>query len=110
VSGQEAQQLAAERLSAYAAAGRAERAAELAQTAAGNPLFIEQLAATLSETSAPADSVLPTTIRGLLAARLVALPAAERSLLLDAAVSGKVFWRRALVRVHPGGESLSELL
>ena len=41
----------------------------------------------------------------LLAARLDALPAGERSLLLDAAVSGKVFWRGALERMGAGATS-----
>ena len=45
------------------------------------------------------DATLPTTIRGIVAARLDALPAAERSLLLDAAVVGKMFWRGALERI-----------
>jgi predicted ATPase len=67
----------------------------VASSAEGNPLFIEQLAATMVETSA-SDVSLPNSIRGLLAARLDALPQAERSLLLDAAVVGKTFWRGAL--------------
>jgi predicted ATPase len=53
---------------------------------------------------------VPPTIHALLAARLDALPAAERSLLLDAAVSGKVFWRGALERMAAGGDQLSEAL
>jgi class 3 adenylate cyclase len=69
----------------------------VAAGAEGNPLFIEQLAATMLETSTgPATSALPNSIRGILAARLDALPQAERSLLLDAAVVGKTFWRGAL--------------
>ena len=43
-------------------------------------------------------SSLPTTIRSIVAARLDALPAGERALVLDAAVGGKVFWRGALER------------
>jgi class 3 adenylate cyclase len=105
----EARELAAHLLGASENGERAERAALLAETGEGNPLFIEQLAATLSETSGD-DSALPTTIRGIVAARLDALPAAERAVLLDAAVGGKVFWRGALERMtdEPGG--LSELL
>jgi class 3 adenylate cyclase len=76
----------------------------------GNPLFIEQLAATVLETSPGTDVVLPNSIRGILAARLDALPGSERSLLLDAAVVGKVFWRGALLRMIDDHERLSELL
>jgi predicted ATPase len=81
----------------------------LAETAEGNPLFIEQLAATMAESSPVGDS-LPSTIRGLLAARLDALPDAERALLLDAAVVGKTFWRGALPQVDGAAGGLSELL
>ncbi|MBA3717843.1 MAG: AAA family ATPase [Actinobacteria bacterium] len=73
-----------------------DRASRLAATAEGNPLFIEQLAATMAETH---EESLPTTIRGIVAARLDALPAAERTLLLDAAVIGKMFWRGAVERM-----------
>src|SRR6266516_1151684 len=85
-----------------------EAATRLADTAGGNPLFIEQLAATMAESSAA--GALPTTIRGILAARLDALPAEERALLLDAAVVGKTFWRGALERMVDGRDGLSELL
>src|SRR5438067_170778 len=85
-----------------------EAATKLADTAGGNPLFIEQLAATMAESSAA--GALPTTIRGILAARLDALPAEERALLLDAAVVGKTFWRGALERMVDGSDGLSELL
>jgi class 3 adenylate cyclase len=106
----EARELAAQLLASSAEDGRAAQAALLAETAEGNPLFIEQLAATLAETSPGKDSPLPTTIRGIVAARLDALPAAERTILLDAAVGGKVFWRGALERMTDDPEGLSELL
>jgi class 3 adenylate cyclase len=88
---------------------RTEAAIKLADTAGGNPLFIEQLAATMAESSATGGS-MPTTIRGILSARLDALPAQERALLLDAAVVGKTFWRGALERIAGDGARLSELL
>ncbi len=106
----EARELAAQLLASSAEGGRAQQAALLAETGEGNPLFIEQLAATLAETSAGKDSPLPTTIRGIVAARLDALPAAERAILLDAAVGGKVFWRGALERMTDDPDGLSELL
>jgi len=106
---EEARQLALERLAVSAAAAHDVRAAELAVTAAGNPLFIEQLAATLGESSQRGQQ-LPNTIRALLAARLDALPAPERTVLLDAAVGGKTFWRGTLEQMGTGGERLGELL
>jgi class 3 adenylate cyclase len=100
----DARRLAQERLSAV----RSDRAEELAHTAGGNPLFIEQLAATVSESAG--EQTLPTTMRGLLAARLDALPAAERALILDASVGGKVFWRGALERMGCDPAALTERL
>ena len=44
---------------------------------------------------------LPTSIRAIVAARLDALPAPERAILLDAAVVGRVFWRGALAQITP---------
>jgi hypothetical protein len=86
-----------------------DRAADLASVAAGNPLFIEQLAAALAESGDP-NTALPTTIRGIIAARLDALPPAERSVLLDAAVAGRVFWRGALERMTAEPDALTDAL
>ena len=105
----EARELAAHLLGASGDGADAGRAALLAETGAGNPLFIEQLAATLTE-AREGDSPLPTTIRGIVAARLDALPAAERAVMLDAAVGGKVFWRGALERITSDREDLSSVL
>jgi class 3 adenylate cyclase len=74
-------------------------AAAVAGTAEGNPLFIEELAATVSERGSQETAELPTSIRAIVAARLDALPPPERSLLLDASVVGRVFWRGALARI-----------
>jgi class 3 adenylate cyclase len=89
---------------------RHDDAIRVVETAGGNPLFIEQLAATMAESGPAAPGTLPNTIRGLVGARLDALPAAERSLLLDAAVVGKTFWRGALEQIAREGDGLSELL
>jgi predicted ATPase len=89
---------------------RRQLAAELARRAEGNPLFIEHLTAVVSERSTELTGPLPTTIRGIVTARLDALPPAERSVLLDAAVAGKVFWRGALVDETDDQARLSELL
>jgi tetratricopeptide (TPR) repeat protein len=65
-------------------------------TAEGNPLFIEELVASLAERVEEATEKLPTNVRTTIAARLGTLPAAARGALMDAAVIGKVFWRGAL--------------
>jgi class 3 adenylate cyclase len=101
----------AQELAALLATGVAdgEDAARLAATSEGNPLFIEELVASVRERPDGKATDLPTSIRGLLAARLDGLPAAERSVLLDAAVVGKVFWRGALER-DGNGIDLDETL
>jgi class 3 adenylate cyclase len=84
------------------------RAAHIAETAEGNPLFIEELAASVAERSTGATE-LPTSVRAIIAARLDALPTEERSVLLDASVVGRVFWRGALARIEER-EDLSTVL
>jgi class 3 adenylate cyclase len=83
------------------------RVDDVVRMAEGNPLFIEQIAASLGETGA---GRLPTSVRGIVAARLDALPHAERALLLDAAVIGKVFWLKALEMLAPEQDDLGRLL
>lgn len=68
----------------------------LVETAEGNPLFIEELAASLTERVEGAAAALPTNVKTTIASRLDVLPPEARSVLLDAAVVGKVFWRGAL--------------
>jgi class 3 adenylate cyclase len=84
-------------------------APRIAETAEGNPLFIEELAAAVAERSTDDTTGLPTTVRAIVAARLDALPADERSVLIDASVVGRVFWRGALARIAPR-DDLSALL
>jgi predicted ATPase len=108
----ESRKLADELLGGAGTDSLAGLAAHVAATAEGNPLFIEQLAAVALER---ADHVLttetlPTTIRGIVTARLDSLPREERSVLLDAAVVGKVFWRGALRAVADGSGRLSDVL
>ena len=85
------------------------KAAQVAQAAEGNPLFIEQLAAVMSESGAPAET-LPSTIRGLVSARLDALPAEEREVILDASIVGRIFWRGALERIARDPDCLGVVL
>jgi hypothetical protein len=87
--------------------GDVDRVDEVIEVAEGNPLFIEQLAATMDE-SGPGS--LPTSIRGIVAARLDALPQRERALLLDAAVVGKVFWVDSLCAINPDCADIERVL
>ncbi len=88
------QDLAEQLLAARAVDSGASRVAEMAE---GNPLFIEELAASIAERST-ADE-LPTSVRAIIAARLDSLPTEERSVLVDASVAGRVFWRGALAEM-----------
>lgn len=86
------------------------KAAEVAEAAEGNPLFIEQLAAVLSELGPDQSDTLPTNIRGLVAARLDALPFEERDAILDGSIVGRIFWRGALERIARNPDSLGAAL
>jgi class 3 adenylate cyclase/tetratricopeptide (TPR) repeat protein len=70
----------------------AETQAELLARAGGNPLFAEQYVRVLAERAGGEELRLPESVQGLIAARLDGLSPEEKSLLLDAAVVGKVFW------------------
>ena len=87
--------------------GSGEHADEVIRIAEGNPLFIEQLAASIGEI---APGKLPTNVREIVAARLDALPRPQRSLLLDAAVVGKVFWPEAVRAMNLESTDLPLLL
>ena len=104
LGGSDAAQLALHLLGADA------KATQVAEAAEGNPLFIEQLAAVLSERGLEATEALPTTIRGLVSARLDALPADEREVILDASICGRIFWKGALVRIARDPDCLREAL
>ncbi|MCI0584962.1 MAG: AAA family ATPase [Chloroflexi bacterium] len=72
------------------------------ETAEGNPLFLEQIAAMVAERGAPAgDLPVPPTIEGVLAARLDQLGPGERAVLERAAVIGKEFWPRSVGPLLP---------
>jgi class 3 adenylate cyclase/tetratricopeptide (TPR) repeat protein len=62
----------------------------LLERAGGNPLFAEQYVRMLAERGTAGD--LPESVQGIIAARLDALSSAEKELLQDAAVFGKIFW------------------
>ena len=65
------------------------------QRAEGNPLYAEEYARMLVERD-DGDLPLPETVQGLIAARIDGLAPAEKALLQDASVIGKVFWPGAL--------------
>jgi transcriptional regulator with AAA-type ATPase domain/predicted ATPase len=68
--------------------------------AEGNPLFLEELAQTVTERGdGGADLELPDTLQGVLMARIDALPAAPKRLLQTMAVIGKACSLRLLLQV-----------
>jgi class 3 adenylate cyclase/tetratricopeptide (TPR) repeat protein len=82
----------------------------LVEAAEGNPLFLEELAASIAEVGD--GGVLPVTVREAIASRIDAIPAEPRAILLSAAVIGKTFWRsvlRAIVGAADVDEALSIL-
>ena len=75
--------------------------AQLIETSGGNPLFLEELAAGLRDLG---GDKLPLTVREAIAARIDALPAEARSVLVAAAVVGRTFWRGAVTAVGVTGD------
>jgi class 3 adenylate cyclase len=70
--------------------------ARVDEAAGGNPLFIEELAAWLSDKGAPGAGRLPANLKAIIAARVDQLPAPERQVILDASVVGDFFWLGSL--------------
>ena len=92
---------------------REEIRARIRDTAEGNPLFVEQLLAAVSERGETEE--LPPTIHALLAARLDGLRADERDVLERASVVGQEFEWEALAVLsadgsRPPGALLSTLV
>ncbi len=76
--------------------------ARVLETAAGNPLYLEQLAVSLSEQAgSQIRPVLPPTIQALLTARLQRLGPGASSVLARAAVIGKEFAVAAVAELLP---------
>ena len=93
---EDAAQTLASRLVATAGATAVDPA-RLVDVAGGNPLFLEELAASVAEIGEGEE--LPVTVREAIAARIDALPAGVRDALLSAAVIGKTFWRGVLAAI-----------
>jgi class 3 adenylate cyclase len=79
------------------------------EAAGGNPLFIEELAAWLSEGGATSLGGLPANLKAIIAARIDQLSAPERQVILDASVVGDFFWLGSL-RALGGNGSLAATL
>ena len=76
--------------------------ARLIDTAGGNPLYLEQLAVSLSEQSgSDIRPALPPTIQALLSARLQRLGPGASSVLVRAAIVGKDFGEREIRELLP---------
>jgi predicted ATPase/class 3 adenylate cyclase len=76
--------------------------------AGGNPLYAEQCVQMLAEHGAGQHPPLPESVQGIIAARLDLLAPADKRLLHDAAVMGKVFWPGAVAALG-GGAGRGEL-
>jgi len=87
----------------------------LVNQAAGNPFYMEELLRMLSDDGVIVEGVafrevlpeklqlarVPTTLIGVLQARLDALSRAEREALQEASIVGHVFWDEALAAIDP---------
>jgi len=81
----------------------AEKLEAIANAAEGNPLFLEQLLAMLSEDGAAGEISVPPTIQAVLTARLDRLQPEERAVLEHASVIGREFSRGAVTELSPEG-------
>src|SRR4051794_32382210 len=87
----------------------AEQQQELLLRAAGNPLFAEQYVQMLSEHEVGQELPVPETVQDLVGARLDSLPLADKRLLQDAAVVGKVFWAGAVAALADADDDRHDL-
>jgi class 3 adenylate cyclase/tetratricopeptide (TPR) repeat protein len=78
------------------------------EAAAGNPLFLQEIAAVVA--SSGGEVVIPPTIQALLAARLDQLDPAERRVLERGSVEGNSFHRGAVEALGPEEASVSAKL
>jgi DNA-binding SARP family transcriptional activator/tetratricopeptide (TPR) repeat protein len=93
---EESRRLAANRLAGRMVPG--EVLTRVLGSAQGNPLFVEQLVATIGEEG---DFSIPATVQALLAARIDRLGPAERDLIRSASVLGHRFSADALISLLP---------
>lgn len=102
----------------------ADLAATIVEVAGGNPFYVEEVVRVLLEdrvirqdgdrwelVSTPSELRIPSTLTGVLQARLDRLTPYERDILQRAAVAGRVFWDKAIVvTAPPDVSSLEETL
>jgi tetratricopeptide (TPR) repeat protein len=84
--------------------------ASLVRTSGGNPLFLEELAASIHEGGTGSLGGVPSTIQSIIAARLDGLTRDERGLLQTASVVGRIFWHGAIRAMGWDGASLDAAL
>jgi class 3 adenylate cyclase/tetratricopeptide (TPR) repeat protein len=82
----------------------ADQQSVLLAQAGGNPLYAEQYTQMLAEQGPGQQPPVPESIQGIIAARLDLLALAEKRLLQDAAVIGKVFWPGAVAALGGGAD------
>jgi class 3 adenylate cyclase/tetratricopeptide (TPR) repeat protein len=75
----------------------ADMRAALNRHASGNALYAEQYVRMLGEGRSMDELAMPETVQGIIAARIDALSAHEKTLLQNGAVFGKVFWDGAVL-------------
>lgn len=83
--------------------------ARVRTTAAGNPLFVEEIIAMVRESSS-SDVIVPPTIKALLAARFDQLRPEERGLLERGAIEGQSFHRGAVEVMAPNEHDVAARL
>ena len=76
---------------------------KIVTAASGNPLYAVEFVRMLEDRPGQTLAV-PESVHAIITARLDALPVAEKALLQDASVIGRVVWQGALARV--GGQSV----
>ena len=80
----------------------AESRARIMDAAEGNPLFLEQMAAMVTEEGESSERLtVPPSIQALLGERLDRLDEGELAVIEHAAVIGREFWRGALLELLP---------
>jgi hypothetical protein len=81
--------------------------ADLAERAAGNALYLEELIRAAAEGKRDG---LPETVLAMVQTRLEGLPADARRVLRAASVFGRVFWRGGVAALLPGESDVDEWL
>jgi class 3 adenylate cyclase/tetratricopeptide (TPR) repeat protein len=93
----------------------------IVSNADGNPFYVEELVKMLVEdgvvssedwtvnVDALSREKVPSTLTGVLQARLDTLPADEKSLLQMASVVGRIFWDKTVKELYDGGDSAAIL-